>query len=398
VVAFLKQENITDIIAERYPSITTSESLNYKLKKIRQEGLGALEKFTNSMQLNIMLSLFAEEIASFVVKDHSVLSERPTSSRGESSGSAPRSRPMLRNFNAKLRSFYRRLAEKGYGQGPTKIKLVVNRANLLEDAFRKITSLPRKELQRCKFFVSFVGEEGLDYSGPSREFFFLISRELFNPYYGLFEYSAVDTYTVQISPLSAAFVESPLQWFQFAGRIIGLALIHHCLLDAFFARPLYKMLVRSKCSLSDLRYVDEEFYQSIIWMKENDITELDLDYTVDEDKFGKTETVELRPGGRNIPVTEKNKKDYIDRVIKWRVERGIKEQTNMLIRGFNEVVDLRLVSVFDAKELELVICGTADIDLNDWRKNTEYRGGQMSLHHLFLVNDVMLQVTMTTIK
>ena len=34
--------------------------------------------------------------------------------------------------------------------------------------------------------------------GPSREFFFLISREVFNPYYGLFEYSANDTYTVQV--------------------------------------------------------------------------------------------------------------------------------------------------------------------------------------------------------
>lgn len=41
-----------------------------------------------------------------------------------------------------------------------------------------------------------------------------------------------------------------------------------------------------------------------------------------------------------------------------------------------QVVDSRLVSVFDARELELVIAGTAEIDLNDWRTNTEYRGGK----------------------
>jgi len=46
------------------------------------------------------------------------------------------------------------------------------------------------------------------------------------------------------------------------------------------------------------------------------------------------------------------------------------------VRGFYEVVDPRLVSVFDARELELVIAGTAEIDLSDWRKNTEYRSGQ----------------------
>ena len=42
---------------------------------------------------------------------------------------------------------------------------------------------------------------------------------------------------------------------------------------------------------------------------------------------------------------------------------------------FSQVVDARLVSVFDARELELVIAGTAEIDLSDWRNNTEYRGG-----------------------
>lgn len=41
-----------------------------------------------------------------------------------------------------------------------------------------------------------------------------------------------------------------------------------------------------------------------------------------------------------------------------------------------QVVDSRLVSVFDARELELVIAGTVEIDLSDWRSNTEYRGGE----------------------
>lgn len=82
---------------------------------------------------------------------------------------------------------------------------------------------------------------------------------------------------------------------------------------------------------------------------------------------------ELKPSGRNLSVTEKNKKDYLERIIKWRLERGVSVQTESLVRGFYEVVDPRLVSVFDARELELVIAGTAEIDINDWRQNTEYR-------------------------
>lgn len=72
--------------------------------------------------------------------------------------------------------------------------------------------------------------------------------------------------------------------------------------------------------------------------------------------------------------------EYLERIVRWRLERGVSEQTESLVRGFYEVVDPRLVSVFDAQELELVMAGTAEIDLNDWRQNTEYRGGYHDQH------------------
>uniref|UniRef100_A0A8C1XBZ5 HECT-type E3 ubiquitin transferase n=1 Tax=Cyprinus carpio TaxID=7962 RepID=A0A8C1XBZ5_CYPCA len=335
--------------------------------------------------------LFEEEVMSYV-PPHALLhpsycqSPRgspvpsPQNSPGTQRANARAPAPYKRDFEAKLRNFYRKLETKGYGQGPGKVKLIIRRDHLLEDAFNQIMCYSRKDLQRSKLYVSFVGEEGLDYSGPSREFFFLVSRELFNPYYGLFEYSANDTYTVQISPMSA-FVDNHHEWFRFSGRILGLALIHQYLLDAFFTRPFYKGLLRIPCDLSDLEYLDEEFHQSLQWMKDNDIEDmLDLTFTVNEEVFGQITERELKPGGANIPVSEKNKKEYIERMVKWRIERGVVQQTESLVRGFYEVVDARLVSVFDARELELVIAGTAEIDLGDWRNNTEYRGGYHDNH------------------
>ena len=46
---------------------------------------------------------------------------------------------------------------------------------------------------------------------------------------------------------------------------------------------------------------------------------------------------ELKPNGKNLPVTERNKKEYLDRMVKWRLERGVTEQTDSLIKGFHEV-------------------------------------------------------------
>uniref|UniRef100_A0A671QU99 HECT-type E3 ubiquitin transferase n=1 Tax=Sinocyclocheilus anshuiensis TaxID=1608454 RepID=A0A671QU99_9TELE len=391
IVAFLRQPNIFEILQERQPELIRNHSLREKVQFIRNEGVSGLARLSSDADLVILLSLFEDEVMSYV-PPHALLhpsycqSPRgspvpsPQNSPGTQRANARAPAPYKRDFEAKLRNFYRKLETKGYGQGPGKVKLIIRRDHLLEDAFNQIMCYSRKDLQRSKLYVSFVGEEGLDYSGPSREFFFLVSRELFNPYYGLFEYSANDTYTVQISPMSA-FVDNHHEWFRFSGRILGLALIHQYLLDAFFTRPFYKGLLRIPCDLSDLEYLDEEFHQSLQWMKDNDIEDmLDLTFTVNEEVFGQITERELKPGGANIPVSEKNKKEYIERMVKWRIERGVVQQTESLVRGFYEVVDARLVSVFDARELELVIAGTAEIDLGDWRNNTEYRGGYHDNH------------------
>ncbi|XP_029922952.1 LOW QUALITY PROTEIN: E3 ubiquitin-protein ligase HECW2-like [Myripristis murdjan] len=391
IVAFLRQPNIFEILQERQPDFSRNHSLREKVQLIRTDGASGLARLSGDADLVMLLSLFEDEVMSYV-PPHALLHpsycqsprgspvSSPQNSPGTQRANARAPAPYKRDFEAKLRNFYRKLETKGYGQGPGKLKLIIRRDHLLEDAFNQIMCYSRKDLQRSKLYVSFVGEEGLDYSGPSREFFFLVSRELFNPYYGLFEYSANDTYTVQISPMSA-FVDNHHEWFRFSGRILGLALIHQYLLDAFFTRPFYKGLLRIPCDLSDLEYLDEEFHQSLQWMKDNDIEDmLDLTFTVNEEVFGQITERELKPGGANIPVSEKNKKEYIERMVKWRIERGVVQQTESLVRGFYEVVDARLVSVFDARELELVIAGTAEIDLSDWRNNTEYRGGYHDNH------------------
>ncbi|XP_061547809.1 E3 ubiquitin-protein ligase HECW2 isoform X3 [Phycodurus eques] len=377
IVAFLRQPNVFEILQERQPELARNNSLKEKVQFIRSEGANGLARLSGDADLVMLLSLFEEEVMSYVpplLHPNYSLSSSPQSSPGTQRANARAPAPYKRDFEAKLRNFYRKLETKGYGQGPGKVKLIIRRDHLLEDAFNQIMCYSRKDLQRSKLYVSFVGEDGLDYSGPSREFFFLVSRELFNPYYGLFEYSANDTYTVQISPMSA-FVDNHHEWFRFSGRILGLALVHQYLLDAFFTRPFYKGLLRIPCDLSDLEFLDEEFHQSLQWMKDNDIEDmLDLTFTVNEEVFGQITERELKPGGAGIPVSEKNKKEYIERMVKWRIERGVAQQTESLVRGFYEVVDVRLVSVFDARELELVIAGTAEIDLADWRNNTEYRG------------------------
>ena len=64
-------------------------------------------------------------------------------------------------------------------------------------------------------------------------------------------------------------------------------------------------------SLSDVESLDGEFHGSLMWLKENEITDPDrlgMTFAVNEEVFGKIIERELKPGGRNLFVNEKNKK------------------------------------------------------------------------------------------
>jgi E3 ubiquitin-protein ligase NEDD4 len=98
----------------------------------------------------------------------------------------------------------------------------------------------------------------------SSEFFFLLSHEMFNPFYCLFEYSAHDNYTLQINPHSGINPEH-LNYFHFIGRVIGLAIFHQRFLDAFFISAFYKMILGKKVNVHDMESVDADFYRSLIW-------------------------------------------------------------------------------------------------------------------------------------
>lgn len=77
----------------------------------------------------------------------------------------------------------------------------------------------------------------------------------------------------------------------------------------------------------DIEAVDPEYYKNLKWMLENDITDvLDLTFTAESDFFGKTEVLELVPGGRDIKVTEANKHEYVNLIARHRMTTSIKPQ------------------------------------------------------------------------
>ena len=127
----------------------------------------------------------------------------------------------------------------------------------------------------------------------------------------MFEYSANDKYTLEISPASG--VNPEHLNYKFIDRIFGLAIFHRRSLDAHFVSSFYKMILKNKLDLSDLESIDPELHRSMRWMSDNGITNvIYATFSLQEGRFGELVTIELKPGGVDIPITEENKQEFFE--------------------------------------------------------------------------------------
>ncbi|XP_065444338.1 E3 ubiquitin-protein ligase HACE1 isoform X7 [Chrysemys picta bellii] len=222
--------------------------------------------------------------------------------------------------------------------------------------------------------VRFHGEEGMG-QGVVREWFDILSNEIVNPDYALFTQSADGT-TFQPNSNSSVNPDH-LNYFRFAGQILGLALNHRQLVNIYFTRSFYKHILGIPVNYQDVASIDPEYAKNLQWILDNDISDLGLELTfsVETDVFGAMEEVPLKPGGASILVTQDNKAEYVQLVTELRMTRAIQPQINAFLQGFHMFIPPSLIQLFDEYELELLLSGMPEIDVSDWIKNTEYTSG-----------------------
>eukprot|EP00828_Plagiopyla_frontata_P016612 TRINITY_DN2178_c0_g1_i2.p1 TRINITY_DN2178_c0_g1~~TRINITY_DN2178_c0_g1_i2.p1 ORF type:complete len:678 (+),score=133.34 TRINITY_DN2178_c0_g1_i2:1511-3544(+) len=251
------------------------------------------------------------------------------------------------------------------------LRLKIRRNEIFLDSYQQLKGFKATEM-KGKLKIEFQGEEGMDVGGLTREWFLQLSKEVFNANYSLFIPTS-NGVTFQPSPNSSINGDH-LHFFKFIGRVVGKALYDEFLLDAFFTRSFYKHMLGQPLSVYDMEDIDPEYFKNLTWILENDISQLGLNFSIDVDNFGLTKTVDLIPNGSNTPVTEINKKQYIQEICWHKMYIDIKHQIEWFLEGFHELIPKNLISIFDSRELELMISGLPEIDLDDLKHNAEYHG------------------------
>ncbi|KAG0319507.1 hypothetical protein BGZ97_002029 [Linnemannia gamsii] len=282
--------------------------------------------------------------------------------------------PKMLEFDNKRNYFTQQVHKRTANQGHYgTLQMNVRREMVFIDSFTQLQSRSGEEIKYSKLNVHFHGEEGVDAGGVTREWFQVLARQMFNPDYAMFKTSAADKLTYQ--PNRASWVNPDhLLFFKFIGRVIGKAIYDGRLLDAYFTRSFYKHILGRPVDYRDVEAVDPEYYKSLVWMLDNDITDIvEETFSVETDDFGNMKTVDLKPNGRNIPVTEENKHEYVKYITEQKLTLAIKDQIHSFLQGFHEIIPAHLISIFNEQELELLISGLPDIDVDEWKNNTEYQ-------------------------
>uniref|UniRef100_A0A8C1IPX0 E3 ubiquitin-protein ligase HACE1 n=1 Tax=Cyprinus carpio TaxID=7962 RepID=A0A8C1IPX0_CYPCA len=251
--------------------------------------------------------------------------------------------------------------------------LLVHRDSIFRSSCEVVSKSSNEKLKQG-IAVRFHGEEGMG-QGVVREWFDILSSEIINPDYALFTQSADGT-TFQPNSNSSVNPDH-LNYFRFAGQILSLALYHRQLVNIYFTRSFYKHILGIPVSYQDVSSIDPEYAKNLQWILDNDISDLGLELTfsVETDVFGTMEEVPLKPGGTAIQVTQDNKEEYVQLVTELRMTRAIQPQINAFLQGFHTFIPPSLIQLFDEYELELLLSGMPEIDVMDWKKNTEYTSG-----------------------
>ncbi|CAK4254731.1 unnamed protein product [Aphanomyces euteiches] len=128
------------------------------------------------------------------------------------------------------------------------------------------------------------------------------------------------------------------------------------------------MILGTPISMTDMLYMDKQIYQSLQFISTTpDVENLCLDFSV---TLPSGEVVELVPNGNNIMVTRANQAEYVERMLQYLLFDRIQPQLQSLLTGLLEILPQHYLMMFDHKELELVLCGVTEIDMDDWKQFT----------------------------
>ena len=269
--------------------------------------------------------------------------------------------------------------------------LRVRRDCLVDDSLKSVSEAIGRGGSDVKkgLRIDFVGEEGVDAGGLRKEWFLLLVREIFNPNHGLFSYDD-DSQYCYFNPFC---FESSEQFF-LVGVLLGLAIYNSTILDVAFPPFLFKKMLASAPStsdkltstpkishqytLEDLAELKPSLARGLRQLLEfdGDVQETFCrDFIIEMERYGGVVQIPLCSGGSKRPVTNANRREFVDMYVHYLLDQSVARQYEPFKRGFFTVCGGNALSLFRPEEIELLIRGSDEpLDVKSLRAVASYDG------------------------
>ncbi|XP_042832401.1 ubiquitin-protein ligase E3C isoform X2 [Panthera tigris] len=306
--------------------------------------------------------------------------------------------PFVVPFEERVKIFQRLIyadKQEVQGDGPflDGINVTIRRNYIYEDAYDKLSPENEPDLKK-RIRVHLLNAHGLDEAGIDgggifREFLNELLKSGFNPNQGFFK--TTNEGLLYPSPAAHMLVgDSFARHYYFLGRMLGKALYENMLVELPFAGFFLSKLLGTSADVDihHLASLDPEVYKNLLFLKsyEGDVEELGLNFTVVNNDLGEAQVVELKFGGKDIPVTSANRIAYIHLVADYRLNRQIRQHCLAFRQGLANVLNLEWLRMFDQQEIQVLISGAqVPISLEDLKSFTNYSGGYSADHPVIKV-------------
>ena len=269
--------------------------------------------------------------------------------------------------------------------------LKVRRDCLVEDSLRGVSEVVGTGGEEIKkgLRIDFVGEEGVDAGGLRKEWFLLLVREIFDPHHGLFVYDD-DSNFCYFNPFC---FESSEQFF-LVGVLLGLAIYNSTILDVAFPPFVFKKVLASAPTtnvpaistprlnhgytledLAEYRPVLAKGLRQLLDFEGNVQETFCRDFVAEVERYGEVVQVPLCSNGENRPVTNTNRREFVDLYIQYQLDTAVTRQYEPFKRGFFTVCGGNALSLFRPEEIELLVRGSDEpLDIGSLRAVASYDG------------------------
>ncbi|XP_022250227.1 probable E3 ubiquitin-protein ligase HECTD2 isoform X2 [Limulus polyphemus] len=267
------------------------------------------------------------------------------------------------------------------------LNLNVRRSHLVSDSLNEVAR-KQSDLKK-KLKVTFVGEPGLDMGGLTKEWFLLLIKQIFDTDYGMFVYhKKARCYWFSTAQMGN------LREYNLIGVLMGLAVYNSTILDLHFPTACYKKLLSPPVVPKDLGHAEvglcnfsmDDFAEVMpdvaIGLKEllvyegNVEEDFCMNFQVSVAEFGDVKTHVLKPDGENIPVTNENREEYVQLYKDLILNKAIYKPFKAFYLGFHSVCASNALIMLRPEEVEMLVCGSPTLDMEELRKVTEYDGFQ----------------------